>query len=152
MRTGKKELAQISDGTEKKIKPAKFAVEGEILQKPSGEDQQKWLESMYATFGTTDIEALDLFAGQIQNVSGSGQGIESGYAAAVGYQAGKRGGNDAGRADGRYPRHVYGDDAPGHASCQAPYDNIPERSWPLFRARERISEILSEHKHPGLSS
>ena len=76
MRTGKKELAQISDGTEKKIKPAKFAVEGEILQKPSGEDQQKWLESMYATFGTTDIDALDLFAGQIQNVSGSGLSIE----------------------------------------------------------------------------
>ena len=36
--------------------------------------------------------------------------------------------------------------------CQAPYDNIPRRSWPLFRARERISEILSEHEQPGLSS
>ena len=76
MRTGKKELAPVAEGTEKKIKPAKFAVEGEILQKPSGEDQQKWLESMYATFGTTDIDALDLFAGQIQNVSGSGLSIE----------------------------------------------------------------------------
>ncbi|CAK8713446.1 Ribonuclease VapC [Candidatus Electronema halotolerans] len=37
-------------------------------------------------------------------------------------------------------------------SYQAPHDNIPERSWPLFRAWERISEILSEHEQPGLSS
>ena len=33
-------------------------------------------------------------------------------------------------------------------ACQAPYDNIPRRSWPLFRVRERISEILSELNSP----
>ena len=76
MRTGKKELAQISDGTEKKIKPAKFAVEGDALQKPSEEDPQKWLASLYATFGTTDIDVLKLFVDQIQNVSCSGLSIE----------------------------------------------------------------------------
>ncbi len=37
-------------------------------------------------------------------------------------------------------------------TCQAPYDNIPKRSWPLFRAWERISKILSEQEQPGLSS
>ncbi len=43
---------------------------------------------------------------------------------------------------------------PGFANpkCQAPYDNIPKRSWPLFRAWERISKILSEQEQPGLSS
>jgi len=75
MRTGKKELAPAT-GAEKIIKPAKFAVEGDALQKPSEEDPQKWLASLYATFGTTDIDVLKLFVDQIQNVSCSGLSIE----------------------------------------------------------------------------
>jgi hypothetical protein len=71
MRTEKKELA-LATGAEKIIKPAKFAFEGDVLQKASKEDPQKWIASLYATFGTTDIDVLNLFVDQIQNVSGFG--------------------------------------------------------------------------------
>ena len=72
----KNELEKAPAGTQKNIRPPKFAFEGDALQKPSKENPQKWLASLYATFGTTDIDVLKLFVDQIQNVSCSGLSSE----------------------------------------------------------------------------
>lgn len=68
----KNELEKAPAGTQKNIRPPKFAFEGKELQITSGGNSQKWLESLYATFGTTDTDALDLFIGQIQMVVAPG--------------------------------------------------------------------------------
>ncbi len=70
MSTNKKQLPTVPTGTEKHITAAKFAFEGESLQRPSEEDPKEWLENLYTTFGTTDIDVPDLFIGQIQKVVG----------------------------------------------------------------------------------
>ncbi len=72
MSTKKKQSATVPDKPKGKIKAAKFAFEGENLQRPSGEDPKEWLESLYTTFGTTDIDVMDMFTGQIQKVIGPG--------------------------------------------------------------------------------
>lgn len=72
MKTKKQQPATVPDKPKGRIKGAKFAFEGEKLQIPAGEDYTEWIESLYSTFGTTDIDTLCLFIDQIQKVVAPG--------------------------------------------------------------------------------
>jgi len=65
---------QVTD-TSKKIEnlpPVKFLFDGDEAQLPDGENRTDWALKLYATFGSSDADALDLFASQIVSIVASG--------------------------------------------------------------------------------